>query len=199
MTCLWKYRGQVDKKWDNHQPTPVLGVARADYRRLSEETKVAQGDDLASTLYIEIICNQIHLGTIYVSEIHNSNFLMCANSFCGQKDCYYVPRWVHGQMMFTQLQRNRVKIFLPNNWFQLVLVFLQQQPNRLFHTGIWLFKYLHVIMANSVSPYESLQSSLWMACVLHPDVKCRLLKVQDLQQHTPGLTLWCVHQQESNA
>lgn len=74
--------------------------------------------------------------------------LMCANSFCGQKDCYYVPRWVHGQMMFTQLQRNHVKIFLPNKWFQLVLVFLQQQPNRLFHTGIWLFKYLHVIMTN---------------------------------------------------
>lgn len=79
-------------------------------------------------------------------------FLMSANSFCGQKDCYCVPRWVHGQMMFTQLQRNYAKIFLPNNGFQLVLVFLQEQPDRLFHICIWLLKYLHAIMGNSVSP-----------------------------------------------
>lgn len=79
-------------------------------------------------------------------------FLMCANSFCGQKGCYCVPRWVHGQMLFTQLQRNHAKIFLPNNGFQLILAFLQEQPDRLFHIGIWLFKYLHAIKANSVSP-----------------------------------------------
>lgn len=46
--------------------TPVLtleeveGAARTDYRKLSAESKVAQGEAVPSTLYVERICKSVY-------------------------------------------------------------------------------------------------------------------------------------------
>lgn len=129
-------------------------------------------------------------------------YLMCANSFCGQKDCYCVPRWVHGQIMFTLFRETMPKYSSQTTDFNLFMF-----PSSTSLTNCFIHDLtFHKCACNHGKLCESLcsrscKNGFWMACVLHPDVKCHLPKVQEkgLKQHGPGLTLWHVSQQEPDA
>ena len=105
--------------------------------------------------------------------------LMCANSFCGQKDCYCAPSWVHGQIMFAQLQRNHAKYSSQTTDFSLFLFSSNHSLTNCFRQA---FDFSNICIqpwqTQWLSVFQELRHGLWMTCILHPDVKCHVLKVQ---------------------
>lgn len=110
------------------RPTPILtlkeveGAARTDYRKPSEESKGAQGEAVPSTLSVERICKsvykQIHTHRNCLSmfrRFRRVTFLCEQIPSVGRRTATVCPDGYMDKMMFTQLQRNHAKIFLPNN------------------------------------------------------------------------------------
>lgn len=147
--------------WHLYEPWKNRRYSQCQLQGEAQRKQGSLGEALPSTLYIDItyksVCKQIHRWgwSMYALGFRLVTCLMCANSFCGQKDCYCVPRWVPGQITFVQLQGNHAKYSSQTTDFSLFLFSSNNSPTNCFRQAFDFFKYLHATMANSVSPYVS--------------------------------------------